>query len=204
MNIKLAMSRAAELRAELDEIYEVRAHGQYGLSQINQLMHAVQSASLAQSRHCAPALVVAALLHDVGHMVHDLGEHPAAEGIDDHHEAIGARWLARYFPLSVSEPVRLHVAAKRYLCATDTSYIDKLSRDSIESLALQGGPMSASEVAAFQAEQFWRHAIALRRLDDAAKDPDAPLLAFEAFLPLIETALGADDESTALMDESRR
>ncbi len=195
---------SVQLLAELSDIYGVRAHGRYGLSQVTQRMHAIQCASLAQAQGFAPTLVVAALLHDIGHMVHDLGEHPAAEGIDDHHEAIGSRWLARYFPPSVSEPVRLHVAAKRYLCATDKSYIDKLSRDSIESLALQGGPMSASEVAAFQTEQFWRHAIALRRLDDAAKDPDAPLLAFEAFLPLIETALGADDESIALMDESRR
>jgi len=196
---------SVQLLAELSDIYSVRAHGRYGLSQVTQRMHAIQCASLAQAQGFAPTLVVAALLHDIGHMVHDLGEHPAAEGIDDQHEAIGSRWLARYFPPSVSEPVRLHVAAKRYLCATDERYIEKLSSDSIESLALQGGPMSESEVAAFQTEQFWRHAIALRRLDDAAKDPDAPLLTFETFLPLIEAALGADDESSiALMDESRR
>lgn len=189
MNIKLAMSRAAELRAELDEIYEVRAHGQYGLSQINQLMHAVQSASLAQSRQCAPALVVAALLHDVGHMVHDLGEHPAAEGIDDMHELVSAKWLERYFGAEVVEPVRLHVAAKRYLCAVEPTYNARLSKDSVESLALQGGPMSQTEVEAFEHQPYWQDAVTLRRIDDDAKDPRGAFPALASFWPMIEQVL---------------
>ncbi len=189
MNIKLAMSRAAELRAELDEIYEVRAHGQYGLSQINQLMHAVQSASLAQSRHCAPALVVAALLHDVGHMVHDLGEHPAAEGIDDMHELVSAKWLERYFGAEVVEPVRLHVAAKRYLCAVEPTYNARLSKDSVESLALQGGSMAKEEIEAFERQPYWQDAVTLRRIDDDAKDPRGAFPALSSFWPTIEQVL---------------
>jgi phosphonate degradation associated HDIG domain protein len=192
MNIKLALSRAAELRAELDEIYEVRAHGQYGLSQINQLMHAVQSASLAQSRGCAPALVVAALLHDVGHMVHDLGEHPAAEGVDDMHELVAAKWLERYFGAEVVEPVRLHVAAKRYLCAVEPTYTGHLSRDSVESLALQGGPMSKEEVQTFERQPYWRDAVTLRRIDDDAKDPRGAFPALSSFWPAIEQVLLED------------
>lgn len=189
MNVKIPLSRAAELRAELDEIYGVRAQGQYGLTQVNQLMHAVQSGALARDGGCHASLVVAALLHDVGHMVHDLGEHPAAEGIDDRHEVIAAGWLARYFGPSVVEPVRLHVAAKRYLCAVEPDYFGKLSRDSVESLALQGGPMSPPEVAAFETRPYWRDAVALRRIDDAAKDPRGPLPPMSGFLPLIEEVL---------------
>lgn len=192
MNIKVTMSRAAELRAELDEIYEVRAHGQYGLSQINQLMHAVQSASLAQSGGCAPALVVAALLHDVGHMVHDLGEHPAAEGVDDMHELVAATWLARYFGPEVVEPVRLHVAAKRYLCAVEPAYGERLSKDSVESLALQGGAMSQAERDAFERQPYWRDAVTLRRIDDDAKDPRGVFPALSSFWPTIEQVLLED------------
>jgi len=173
---------SAELHAALLEIYNVRAYGRYGLSQVNQLLHAVQSAALAKSRQLPVTLVVAALLHDVGHMVHDLGEHPAAQGIDDRHESVGAEWLKRYFGPAVVEPVRLHVAAKRYLCAVERGYHAKLSDDSIESLALQGGPMSADEVVAFEKEVFWKEAVALRRIDEIAKDPRGPMPLFATFL----------------------
>lgn len=192
MNIKLALSRAAELHAELDEIYGVRAHGQYGLSQVNQLMHAVQSASLAQSQNCAPALVVAALLHDIGHMVHALGEHPAAEGVDDMHELVAAKWLERYFGADVVEPVRLHVAAKRYLCAVEPDYFSRLSRDSVESLALQGGPMSYAKCEMFEKQPYWQDAVTLRRIDDNAKDPRGAFPALNRFWPAIEAALRTD------------
>ncbi len=81
-------------------------------------------------------------------MVHDLGENPAAEGVDDRHEEQGQRWLERWFGPEVTEPVRLHVAAKRFLCATEPDYFGRLAPDSVLSLSLQGGPMSAEEVAA--------------------------------------------------------
>jgi len=197
MNVMITMSPAAELEAELDEIYGERAHGQYGLSQVNQLMHAVQSGALARAQACSPTLVVAALLHDVGHMVHDLGEHPAAKGIDDKHELIGARWLERYFGAAVVEPVRLHVAAKRYLCAVESDYFTKLSKDSVESLALQGGPMSDVEVAAFEATPFWQDAVTLRRIDDAAKDPRGAFPTLNSFWPSIEAALQASSAMQA-------
>ncbi len=177
---------SAELHAALLEIYNVRAYGRYGLSQVNQLLHAVQSGALARSRQLPVTLVVAALLHDVGHMVHDLGEHPAADGIDDRHESVGAEWLKRYFGPAVVEPVRLHVAAKRYLCTVEHGYHAKLSDDSIESLALQGGPMSAEEASAFEKEVFWKEAVALRRIDEIAKDPRGPMPLFATFLGDIE------------------
>ena len=129
-----------------------------------------------------PATVLASLLHDVGHMIHQLGEDPAARGVDDVHEELGARWLAERFGPEVSEPVRLHVAAKRYLCAVEPDYFGKLSPDSVRSLGLQGGPMSAEEVAAFKAGPSCAEAVRLRRYDEAAKDPRAKTPDFDHFL----------------------
>ncbi len=176
---------------ELADVYEGRAGRPYGLSEVNQRLHAVQAAWHARQQGGSPCLVAAALLHDVGHMVHDLGEHPAAAGIDDRHEQVGAEWLARAFGPAVVEPVRLHVAAKRYLCATEPDYLGRLSRDSIASLALQGGPMSPHEVEAFRQRPGWRDAVALRRIDEAAKDPLGPQPAFASFRDELLGALRA-------------
>jgi predicted HD phosphohydrolase len=174
----------------LTAIYDGRATGQYGLTLINQRAHAVQSGYHARAQGLPAAIVVAALLHDIGHMVHDLGEHPAALGIDDQHETIGADWLKRYFGPDVTEPIRLHVAAKRYLCTVEPGYFDSLSDDSIESLALQGGKMSEAEVAAFTREPYWEGALALRRIDERAKDPNGPMPQFGAFaLEILLTAV---------------
>jgi phosphonate degradation associated HDIG domain protein len=155
--------------AQIAELLELRADGRYGLHDINQRQHALQSAWLAEQAGCPPALVAAALMHDIGHLVHGLGDNPAAEGIDDEHEAVGHAFLARWFGPEVTEPVRLHVAAKRFLCATEPDYFGKLSPDSVLSLTLQGGPMSPEEVAAFRALPQAAAAVQLRRFDEQAK-----------------------------------
>ncbi len=170
------------LRQELLDIFVGRATRRYGLSEINQLQHALQAATLAEADGAPPATVLAALLHDVGHMVHDLGEDPAGRGIDDVHEELGARWLAERFGPEVSEPVRLHVAAKRYLCAVESDYFSKLSPDSVRSLGLQGGPMSAGEIETFRRHPQHAEAVRLRRYDEAAKDPRASTPDFDHFL----------------------
>ncbi|MGD9880990.1 MAG: HD domain-containing protein [Reyranella sp.] len=170
------------LRQELLEIFAGRATRRYGLSEINQLQHALQAAALAEADGAPPATVLASLLHDVGHMIHRLGEDPAARGVDDVHESLGADWLAERFGPDVSEPVRLHVAAKRYLCAAEPDYFGKLSPDSVRSLALQGGPMSAAEVADFRRHPQFAEAVRLRRYDEAAKDPRARTPDFDHFL----------------------
>jgi len=171
-----------DLRRELLDIYDGRATGRYGLSAVNQLQHALQAATLAEANGEPASLIVAALLHDVGHMVHDLGDDPARSGVDDRHEELGAAWLAERFGPEVVEPVRLHVPAKRYLCAVEPDYFARLSEDSVRSLALQGGPMSADEVAAFRANPHHAAAVRLRRLDEAAKDPAAITPTFAQFL----------------------
>jgi phosphonate degradation associated HDIG domain protein len=165
----------------LTAIYDGRATGQYGLTLINQRAHAVQSGFHARAQGLPASIVVAALLHDIGHMVHDLGNHPAAVGVDDQHEYMGADWLKRYFGPDVTEPIRLHVAAKRYLCTVEPGYFEKLSDDSRESLSLQGGRMTANEVTAFLQMPFWEEAVALRRIDERAKDPNGPMPQFQEF-----------------------
>jgi [1-hydroxy-2-(trimethylamino)ethyl]phosphonate dioxygenase len=181
-------------RATLIEIYEHKATGRYGLSDVNQLQHALQSAALAEKSGKSAAFVVAALLHDVGHMIHDLGEDPASAGVDDSHEERAAGWLRQSFSAEVTEPIRLHVPAKRYLCATDPSYMDVLSEDSVRSLALQGGPMSVAEVAEFERHAHFHDAVDLRRIDDLAKDPSAVTPPFAHFLPLIDAVLRAEPD----------
>ena len=144
---------------------------------------------MAQAQGETPAFITAALLDDIGHMVHDLGEDPAADGVDDLHEAKGAAWLEKHFGPEVTEPVRLHVPAKCYLCATDPAYVGKLSEDSVRSLVLQGGPMAADDAARFRQEPFHEAAVRLRRIDEAAKDPTMRTPDFAHFLPYIDAAL---------------
>jgi len=177
------------LRQELLEIFVGRATRRYGLSGVNQLQHALQAAALAEADNAPPATVLACLLHDVGHMIHHLGENPAGRGIDDVHEQLGANWLAERFGPEVSEPVRLHVAAKRYLCTVEPDYFGKLALDSVRSLKLQGGLMSADEVAAFRANPLHGEAVRLRRFDEAAKDPRAATPDFDHYLYHVEACL---------------
>jgi len=174
------------LRQELLEIFAGRATRRYGLSDVNQLQHALQAAALAEADGAPPATVLASLLHDVGHMIHRLGEDPASRGVDDVHEQLGAEWLARRFGPDVSEPVRLHVAAKRYLCTVEPDYFGKLGPDSVRSLKLQGGLMSADEVDAFRANPLHSEAVRLRRFDEAAKDPRAATPDFDHYLRHVE------------------
>ena len=183
------MSQTTDILAEIQRLLEQRASGRYGLTLINQQQHALQGAWLAEREGKGDAMIVAALLHDIGHMVHDLGENPADAGIDDRHEERGHAWLKEHFGPEVTEPVRLHVAAKRYLCAVEVDYFAKLSPDSVKSLALQGGPMSAEEVAAFQALPHHREAVQLRRYDEQAKVKGLETPPVAHFMPAVARCL---------------
>lgn len=147
-----------------------RGHERYTGEPVTHLEHALQTADLARRGGAGDALVIAALLHDVGHLVHGVAGTPSAEGIDDGHEAIGADALERLFGTDVSGPVGLHVMAKRRLCA-DPRYLKALSNDSRRSLALQGGPLDAAGCEAFDRLAHAQDALRLRRWDDAAKRP---------------------------------
>ncbi len=175
----------------LSTLYREKAANKYGLSDILQKDHALQAAAMAEAESQPASLIVAALLHDVGHMIHDLGEDPASHGINDTHEALGASWLAQYFGPEVTEPVRLHVAAKRYLCAVEPDYVNQLAEDSIRSLALQGGVMSQNEVAAFEALPYAQDAVRLRRYDDLAKVPGVTTPSVDHFVQYIDQLMKA-------------
>ena len=153
------------------ELFETRGSAAYLGEPVSQREHALQAAHLAQSDHASDALIVATLLHDIGHLLDWNQDNPADHGLDAQHEEKGSVWLFGYFGLQVSEPVRLHVIAKRYLCAVDPGYLAWLSPASIRSLDLQGGPLSREERRRFEANSFHQDAVRLREWDDAAKKP---------------------------------
>src|SRR5690348_1669067 len=133
----------------LMDLFARRGAAAYVGESVSQEAHALQTAALAEAEGATETLIVAALLHDLGHLIHDRGDDIAERGIDARHEAIGAVHLARFFAAAVVEPVRLHVAAKRYLCAADAGYYAALSPGSKRSLALQGGAFDAAAAARF-------------------------------------------------------
>jgi gamma-butyrobetaine dioxygenase len=137
---------------------------------VTQLEHALQTAALAEQAFALDSLVVAALLHDLGHLLNP-PENTSRSSMDARHEDTAARWLSEYFSRAVTQPIRLHVAAKRYLCACEPAYAEALSPASRRSLVLQGGPMSDGERQTFEQDPWAREATMLRRWDDAAKVP---------------------------------
>lgn len=169
----------------LSHLFAARGGSAYGGEAVTQLEHALQAAALARADRADDALVAAALLHDVGHLLHDLPADAPDRGVDDHHEQSAARLLAELFGPEVAEPVRLHVVAKRFLTAVDPGYMDLLSGPSITSLMLQGGPMTAAEQELFRAHPHREAALRLRRYDDAAKVAGAATATFADYLPLL-------------------
>jgi len=154
---------------EVLAIYGARGSGAYFGERVSMTEHGLQAAHFAQLQGAPETLIVAALLHDIGHLLATVPDAIEDWRSDAHHEATGARWLAQRFPPEVSEPVRLHVAAKRYLCATEPAYFAQLSSASVHTLKLQGGAMSAGEVRQFAAEPFYKEALRIRRWDDQGK-----------------------------------
>lgn len=163
------------------DLLATRATGRYGLADVTQLDHALQSAALAVERGLGDALAVAALMHDIGHLLPAEDVSLAEQGIDDRHEAAGAAMLATLFGPEVVEPIRMHVAAKRWLCTVEADYFDRLSPDSVRSLELQGGRMSPAEAAAFSASPHAVAAANLRRIDDDAKTPGLAVPGLDAY-----------------------
>jgi gamma-butyrobetaine dioxygenase len=178
----------SETRAdEVIRLMQSRGGQAYFGEPVSQLEHALQAAWFATRANAAPSLVAAALLHDIGHLLHDLPENVANDGIDTRHEEAAYEWLLLRFGPALAEPVRLHVAAKRYLCAVDPGYSAQLSPVSVQSLTLQGGPFTECQAREFERLPYAREAVQLRRWDDAAKQPALPVPALEEYRPLLET-----------------
>ena len=174
---------------EIIDLFRERGDSEYGGEAVTQLEHALQAAQLAQQENAHAELVVAALLHDVGHLLHDLPDDAPDTGVDDHHENSGFHFLKSLFPPSVVEPVRMHVDAKRYLCAIDAEYMESLSEPSKVSLRLQGGPMNQQEIEEFERNEFLDDAVRLRRWDDQAKIVGLETPALSDFAPMIEKVI---------------
>ncbi|MGE0661275.1 MAG: TauD/TfdA family dioxygenase, partial [Reyranellaceae bacterium] len=184
------LTRGAARNKAIDEIWAMfarRGHEGYGEG-VSQTEHALQAGWLAEQEGKPAAQVVAALLHDIGHLMHDLPEDIADQGIDTQHESLASAWLSQHFGSEVSEPVRLHVAAKRYL-SREQPYMDLLSEASKLSLRLQGGPMTAEEAQRFEREPYLHEALDVRRWDDLAKVVGATTPDLEHFRPAIESVL---------------
>jgi phosphonate degradation associated HDIG domain protein len=157
---------------DIEKLFGQKGHEQYTGEPVTQLQHALQSGFLGEQAGASDELVTAAFLHDLGHMLHDLGETPSIHGVDDVHQYRVLPFLRGLFPDSVINAIQRHVDAKRYLCATRPEYHDSLSDDSKRSLKLQGGIFSEGEAAAFIAEDGAKDAVQLRLWDDLAKQPD--------------------------------
>jgi phosphonate degradation associated HDIG domain protein len=174
--------------AEIIHLFETRATSQYGREAVSQLEHALQCAQLAEQAGETDATVVAALLHDLGHLI--AAEKEARpddmQQRDDLHQYIAIPFLRGLLPDAVLEPIRLHVDAKRYLCGSVPSYWASLSPASKRSLELQGGAYSVAELDAFIAQPFAEEAVRLRRYDDLAKIPNATTPALAHFHKKLE------------------
>lgn len=169
---------------DLVQLYAARGCLHYGEG-VTQVEHALQCASLAENHGCSPDLIVAALLHDIGHLF-EKEDDVACGRSDDHHEAVGARVLQALFPQTVWRPVALHVAAKRYLCFMEPHYCAALSPASQLSLKLQGGPFDAVQAQAFERASGWQDAVLLRRIDDMGKRQESSGHVFADYVPLME------------------
>jgi len=161
----------------------------YSGEPVTQLEHALQSGALAEEEGASEELVAAAFLHDLGHLMNRQGETPTARGIDDLHQYYALPFLRPVLPDSVLEPIKLHVDAKRYLCATDEAYFGCLSADSVRSLELQGGIFSEEQAREFAGRPFAEDAVRLRRWDDLAKVEGKPTPDLNHYLHIVERVM---------------
>ena len=171
----------------VEALYDTAGALHYGEG-VSQLEHALQCADLARAQGEAPSLIIAALLHDIGHLVEDEAEVASFE-VDDRHEATGVRLLSSLFGPEVLQPIALHVAAKRYLCWADPKYLTSLSPASQASLKLQGGPYSREQAEHFERLPYFRQAVTLRTFDDMGKRDETSTVVFGDFLPMMQALL---------------
>ena len=175
----------------LGDIFDRRGDEEYLGEPVTMAEHMLQGATLAEKAGHREEIVVAALLHDIGHFTSEFGTFSMDDTEDRYHEEAGAQVLEEFFPTIVTDCVRYHVAAKRYLCATKPEYFKRLSEASVHSLNLQGGPMSAAEVAEFEANSNVKDIVAVRYLDDAGKHPDMETPGFAHFAPMVQRVVDA-------------
>lgn len=187
---------------EISRLFHAWGNDKYSES-VSQLAHAEQCAALATKAGADDDLVVAALLHDIGHLlVLDAQSGVPSLDTDDEHEATGARFIAQLLGPRVAGPIALHVPAKRYLCAVESGYFETLSPASVASLRMQGGPMSNAEATRFERLPHFTAAVNLRRWDEEAKVPDLDVASFETYVPTLERLATRTDFSVPTVAKS--
>ena len=174
---------------QISELFAARGGAEYHGEAVTQLEHALQAAHAAERDGCSSELIAAALLHDIGHLLHAHGEDCADRGIDDRHEEIGVEFLGHAFSPAVTEPIRLHVEAKRYLTTARPGYLELLTPTSIRSLEFQGGPMSPHELRRFESNPHYGVAVKIREYDDRAKTVGLVTPPFDHFRKHLEAAV---------------
>ena len=172
--------------AFLADIFARRGNEEYLGEAVTMAEHMLQGAHFAEAANEPEAVIVAALLHDIGHFVSEFGTFSMEDTQDRHHEEAGAQALEPFFPMLVVDCVRFHVAAKRYLCATRSEYFNRLSEASVHSLSLQGGPMNVEEVAAFKGKSNLRDIIKVRYFDDEGKKASMKTESFLHYMPMVQ------------------
>ena len=172
--------------AFLGDIFDRRGGEEYLGEPVTMAEHMLQGAAIAEQNGQDEIIIVSALLHDIGHFTSEFGTFTMDDTEDRYHEEAGAKVLEQFFPTVVTDCVRYHVAAKRYLCATKPEYFKRLSEASIHSLNLQGGPMNADEVAEFEANPNLKEIIAVRYLDEAGKRADMETPDYWHFAPMVQ------------------
>ena len=177
--------------AFLEDIFERRGGEEYLGEPVTMAEHMLQGATIAEQNGMPEEIIVGALLHDIGHFTSEFGTFSMDDDEDRFHEEAGAEVLAAFFPSVITDCVRFHVAAKRYLCATKPDYFDRLSEASIHSLNLQGGPMKADEVVEFERNPNLKQIIQVRYLDEAAKRADMNTPSFSHFAPMVQRIVDA-------------
>ena len=189
------MERAAPTRETIvdliEDIFLRRGADSYLGERVTMSEHMLQAAQLAEAEDGSDAMIAAALLHDIGHYTNEFPEDALERGIDNHHDLAGGKLLEPFFPPEVTEPVRLHVATKRYLCAVDPGYFATLSPASVHTLGLQGGPMSPDEVREFERSPYRDLAVKVRLWDEAAKVKNRPTPPFSHYRPVLERVVRA-------------
>lgn len=181
--------------AFLGDIFERRGGEEYLGEPVTMAQHMLQGATLAERANAPEVVIVAALLHDIGHFTSEFGTYHPDDVEDRHHEDAGAEVLAPYFPTLVTDCVRYHVAAKRYLCATKPEYFNRLSAASVHTLGLQGGPMNAAEVTEFRRNPNLDQIIQVRYLDEAGKHADMETPSFAHFAPMVQRVVDSHCKS---------
>jgi [1-hydroxy-2-(trimethylamino)ethyl]phosphonate dioxygenase len=181
----------------LADIFARRGGEEYLGEPVTMAQHMLQAASFAEQAGQAEEVIVAALLHDIGHFTGAFGTYSPDDTEDRHHEDAGGEVLAPFFPPRVVDCVRHHVAAKRYLCATRPAYFKQLSPASVHTLRLQGGPMRAHEVAAFERNPHLNDIIKVRVYDEAGKQADMATPSFAHYAPMVQRVVDAHHAVTS-------